>query len=213
MLPALLHYLTYNPVQFSRSYPTILELGYYPVRVVIAEWMMYTHVLSRYVKHYEYSLRSIQDRLHDDDIIDLQRWRRRTKQSNHKLALLSDFIECWLEREGEKMRWKMVLKDVEFIRGQIDHQSRSLEQMLPVATSMVQLREASNVQRLTYIALIFVPLSWVASVFSMAEGYGPGERLFWVYFVTAIPLLSIVVAIALGWQALHKYIVRFEQKL
>jgi Mg2+ and Co2+ transporter CorA len=174
---------------------------------------MYTHLLSRYIKHYEYSVRNIQERLHDEDMIDLQRWRRRSKQSSHKLTLLSEYVKYWIEHEDDQKRWEMVLKDIDFICAQLDHQSRSLEQMVPIAMSMVQLKDASNIQRMTYIALIFVPLSWVASVFSMSEGYGPGDNLFWVYFVVAAPIVLVVLILAWQWQALRTIIRCLRYKL
>lgn len=83
--------------------------------------------------------------------------------------------------------------------------------MVPMATSMVQLLEsrrsmleAANVSRLTFIALVFVPLSWVASLFSMADDYSPGHRNFWVYFATALPVLFLVVLLsAVQWGQLE----------
>uniref|UniRef100_A0A8H7K3L3 Uncharacterized protein n=1 Tax=Bionectria ochroleuca TaxID=29856 RepID=A0A8H7K3L3_BIOOC len=92
----------------------------------------------------------------------------------------------------------MLLKDIQYIQKQLDDYSRSLEQMLTVATSMVQLLdsrrsilEAVSVRRLTYIALVFVPLSWVSSLFSMSDTYLPGHGRFWVYFAVALPLICL----------------------
>lgn len=101
----------------------------------------------------------------------------------------------------------MVLKDAGYIMSQLNHYGDSLEQIIPVATSMVQLLdsrrstlEAANVSRLTYIALVFVPLSWVASLFSMSDEYSPGHRYFWVYVATALPLMIFVLFLSV----LHK---------
>jgi hypothetical protein len=52
--------------------------------------------------------------------------------------------------------------------------------------------QAANITRLTYIALVFVPLSWVTGLFSMSEHYSPGQEQFWIYFATALPLLLVV---------------------
>ncbi|PVH90834.1 hypothetical protein DM02DRAFT_508286, partial [Periconia macrospinosa] len=64
---------------------------------------------------------------------------------------------------------------------------RRLETMLPVVTSLVQVidsrrsfDETANVSRLTVMALAFVPLTYVSSLFSMSEKLGPGGSLFWV---------------------------------
>ncbi|KAK4233549.1 zinc transport protein ZntB [Achaetomium macrosporum] len=208
MLNSLLYYFRHQPPGFSTTaQPSILSLGYYPTRVALAEWVIYIHLLSRYFKYYEYSLHDIQTRLHDSDIVDLQRWRRRCMQSRRKLRLLRAFIEHWLPHEADKQPWDLVLRDVDDVLWHLEHYSRSLEQMIPVATSMVQLHdsqhamlETANVSRLTFIALVFVPLSWVASLFSMSDHYSPGGERFWVYFATALPVLVVVLLLsALQW--------------
>jgi Mg2+ and Co2+ transporter CorA len=185
------------PPVFSPVSPQILSISYYALQVSLSEWLLYTLLISRYCKHYEYSLNDISTRLHDDDIIDLQRWRRRTKQSRQKLEILAHFIEYW-GQGVDTQAGNMLLKDIQYIQKQLDDYSRSLEQMLTVATSMVQLLdsrrsilEAVSVRRLTYIALVFVPLSWVSSLFSMSDTYLPGHGRFWVYFAVALPLICL----------------------
>ncbi|KAK4189474.1 hypothetical protein QBC35DRAFT_430671 [Podospora australis] len=207
MLNNLIHYFRNPPPGFLASEPSILSLGYYPIRIVLADWILYTHLMSRYFKYYEYTLHDIENRLHDSDIIDLQRWRRRSMQSQHKLILLAEFVDYWLLQEADKQPWNLILKDIKHVMSQLEHYNRSLEHMVPVATSMVQLLdsrrwmlEAANVSRLTFIALVFVPLSWVASLFSMSENYSPGQKYFWVYFATALPVLFLVLLLtAVQW--------------
>lgn len=207
MLSSLLHYFRNQPPGFTATQPSILSLGYYPIRIFLAEWVIYVHLLSRYFKYYEYSLHDIQHRLHDSDIVDLQRWRRRSMQSQQKLRLLATFIDHWLWKETNKQPWDMVQQDISHVLSQLEHYSRSLEQMVPVATSMAQILDSqramlqtANVSRLTFIALVFVPLSWVASLFSMSHEYAPGHGQFWVYIATALPVLFVVMLLpALQW--------------
>ncbi|KAH8734311.1 hypothetical protein BGZ61DRAFT_559911 [Ilyonectria robusta] len=203
MFSSLLHYYRTYPPGFIPTKPTILGVGYYPVRIVLSEWSVYTLLISRYFKYYEYSLQDMTNRLHDNDIVDLQRWRRRSKQSQNKLSMLAKFIDYWTQREDDRQHWEMVLDDIQHVRQQLEYYSQSLEQIVMVATSMVQLfdsrrsiLEAINVRRLTYIALIFVPLSWVASLFSMSDTYSPGHENFWVYFATALPLVVVVLLLS-----------------
>lgn len=211
MLSNLLRYFRHQPPGFMIAEPSILSLGYYPIRMVLAEWILYTLLTSRYLKYYEYTLHDIENRLHDSDIIDLQRWRRRSMQSRHKLILLSEFIDYWLQQESNKQPWDFILKDIKHVSSQLELYSRSLEHMVPVATSMVQLldsrrsiQEAANVSRLTFIALVFVPLSWVASLFSMSEDYSPGHKSFWVYFATALPVMILVLLLStVQWDRLE----------
>jgi hypothetical protein len=89
MLGSIVHYFL---TQQSLDPPSILSTSYYPIRIILSEWNFYIHLTSRFSKYYEYSLRDITTRLHNEDIVDLQRWRRRCKQSRHKLALLFKYI-------------------------------------------------------------------------------------------------------------------------
>ncbi|KAL8329180.1 hypothetical protein RB597_004760 [Gaeumannomyces tritici] len=217
MLHSLVGYLRCEqPPGFASSppYGLVLAFGYYPIRIALAEWVMYTHLTSRYLKYYEYSLQEVHNRLHNSDLVDLQRWRRRCKQSQYKLLTLAEFVNYWLIENEEKgvyindqakqwrRCWELVLKDINQVDAQLRDYNHSLEQMIPVATSMVRLLdarhslvEAANTTRLTYIALVFVPLSWVASLFSMTDKYQPGHEQFWVYPAMALPL---VFALLLG---------------
>ncbi|ESU10749.1 hypothetical protein FGSG_04860 [Fusarium graminearum PH-1] len=160
MLQSLVHYLQHTrPLRDTTTPISMLDLVYYPIRITLAHWNSYIHLISRYSKHYEYSLQDISTRLYSSDITDLQRWRRRIRQSRHKLTLLTEFF------------------------------ATSMVQLLDSRQSIV---EAVSVRRLTYLALTFAPLAWVASLFSMSEPYLPGHNGFWVYFATAIPLLCVV---------------------
>jgi Mg2+ and Co2+ transporter CorA len=216
MLSNLLHYFSHQPPGFEAAKPSILSLGYYPIRIILAEWNLYTYLMSRYFNHYEYALHDNEKRLHDNDIVNLQRWRRRSIQSRHKLTLVSEFIDYWLQEEADKQPWNVVLKDIKHTLSQLDRYNRSLEHMIPVATSMVQLldsrrstQDAANLGRLTLIALVFVPLSWVASLFSMSEDYSPQHKNFWVYLTTAVPVL--IVLLLLSAVQLDRLVVRLER--
>ncbi|KAL8376858.1 hypothetical protein RB595_007811 [Gaeumannomyces hyphopodioides] len=56
----------------------------------------------------------------------------------------------------------------------------------------LSLREAKSTKALTFIGLVFIPLAYTASLFSMAEPYGPGNERFWVYFAISLPLIFCV---------------------
>ncbi|CAI4212269.1 unnamed protein product [Parascedosporium putredinis] len=55
------------------------------------------------------------------------------------------------------------------------------------------IREAKSTKAITLIGLIFIPLAYTSSVFSMTEPYAPGQELFWVYFAASAPLIVLVV--------------------
>ncbi|KAK3934437.1 hypothetical protein QBC46DRAFT_359015 [Diplogelasinospora grovesii] len=56
-------------------------------------------------------------------------------------------------------------------------------------------REARTVKALTILGIVFLPLSFSASLFSMSESYLPGSVRFWLYLSVSLPLLALVVLI------------------
>jgi hypothetical protein len=57
---------------------------------------------------------------------------------------------------------------------------------------MRSIREAKRAKALTILGLLFIPLAFVSSIFSMTEPYGPGGEKFWEYFVVLVPLVVLV---------------------
>ncbi|KAI1213574.1 uncharacterized protein F4807DRAFT_470863 [Annulohypoxylon truncatum] len=213
ILQTILHYYRNPPPNFDSANPSIMALSYYPLKIVGAEWMTYIQLMSCYVKFYEYSFRGHEHRSAEADIIDLQRWRRRGKQSLHKLYLVELFMDKHLCPQPTKPQlngdmktipYTTLREDFRYLSTQIEHYSRALEFILPVATTTMQLAEArrsiieaANVRYLTYIALVFVPLTFASSLFSMQEGFIPGQGNFWIYATVAVPLMIVVLALSL----------------
>lgn len=69
----------------------------------------------------------------------------------------------------------------------------------------LSLHAAEKSRGLTFIGLIFIPLAFISSIFSMSEPYGPGGDMFWLYFAISLPVGLIVLAayyvFDLGFQA------------
>ncbi|RSM01347.1 hypothetical protein CEP52_008632 [Fusarium oligoseptatum] len=205
MLDRMIYYLQMRqPPGFHVNSPSILSVGYYPVRIVLSEWSFYAHLMNRCSKYDQYSFTNKPGQLRDEDLVHLQRWRRRIKRGKQRLDILAEVINFKMQYEDEKEPWHLVLKDINWLRKQLQEYCESLEQMVTVATSMVQLLdsrrsmlEAVNMRRLTYIAMVFIPLAWVASLFSMSDAYTPGNESFWVYVATALPLLGVVLILSI----------------
>ena len=88
------------------------------------------------------------------------------------------------------------------IQSQIDDLIAQTDKILSVAIAMVSIEESrkgieqnSNVARLTYIALIFVPMSFIASLFSMTSDLGSMKETFWIFFAVAIPISVLIVTL------------------
>lgn len=61
-----------------------------------------------------------------------------------------------------------------------------IQGQLAAEETETSLKEATLSRKLTFLGLIFVPIAFSASLFSMAGNYQPGGSLFWVYLVVAV---------------------------
>lgn len=207
-----------KPTIFDPSGPTLWALSYYPLKIVAAEWVNYIAVMSFALKRNEASdissdLEADLDKL-SSSIRELQGWRRRILTTMEKIRQVIRYIHLPESSDSCFEDWAALCEDYEFIGTSIQEHSNRLESMIPVVTSFIQLIESrralwetANVTRLTVLAIVFVPLSYVATVFSITEKFGPGGPKFWVYFAVAIPitLLVLLLARALGnnWKSLR----------
>lgn len=78
-----------------------------------------------------------------------------------------------------------------------------IESLTPIVTGLLSIRqadlsmrEAMLVSKLTLVALVFIPLSFTASIFSMGGDFLPGASMFWVYFAVAVPVTLVILGLA-----------------
>ena len=209
LLEDILYYWSVDPsLRSNIQDPPILSLACYPLRIVASEWMNYIAVMRFSIKEYEYSHDEAPGLIHqlnklNEDLQSLQRWRRRGMSSRAKIRNTTRFLKVNLKSDENSELWSSLIEDYEHIAVQLDEHSLRMESMLPVVASLVQIvdsrrsfTETANVSRLTILALIFVPLSFTSSLFSMNDEIGPGGNQFWVYFAVSVPMTLAVLFIA-----------------
>jgi Mg2+ and Co2+ transporter CorA len=194
-----------RPPSFNHHSPSLLSITYYPLKIVAAEWVRYIEVLELCMKHYEYSAGTqlgakILARL-DSDLRDLQAWVRRCMQTVQKLQSAINFVELRATSMEDKEYYNIIAEDYKHIIAMVRVYSHRLEALIPFVASLVQivdsresLREASNVRRLTNLALVFIPLSFVTGLFSMNDGISAHGLV--LFFSVAVPLCIVVVSIS-----------------
>lgn len=197
-----------QPNGFDVNAPTLVSLSYYPLKVVAAEWMTCLEVLYHSTKEYEYDSNAISapmERLAGlyTDLYALQKWARRNMASSHKLRYVIEFLKNHGKDDRDKESINQLIEDYEHIALNFGIYNRRLEATVPIVTSLIQiidsqrsLLETANITRLTYLALIFVPLTFVASLFSMNDKIPSSAGCFWLYFAVAIPTCALVFLIA-----------------
>jgi Mg2+ and Co2+ transporter CorA len=79
------------------------------------------------------------------------------------------------------------------------------EKLMNVITTLVNLMEteksladSKSLARLTVLGFFFIPLSFIATIFSMGGDFLVGQSKFWVYFAVSVPLTLLVFVVAFG---------------
>lgn len=196
------------PTNFNVDAPTLASISYYPLKIVASEWVNYASVMSFSIREYELSSQKSGDLIAELEKLNvnlrlLQGWRRRVISTQAKIKRAIRFITFFSDNSKPNDEFKGLLEDYEFLKSEIGEYAKRLEAMVPLVTSAVALIESrrslvetANVTRLTILAMVFVPLSFVAGLFSMSDGYRPGGSLFWVYFAVAVPIVVVVGLVA-----------------
>lgn len=109
-------------------------------------------------------------------------------------------------------RWlSAIAPDVTFLHRQFtmrrhdyDRITTSIGALAGIITGRIAVKEASSARSLTYVAVLFAPLAWVAAVYSMPEEFAPGRPLFWRYWATALPSTFVVWSLMMTWERRRK---------
>ena len=192
------YWSTKLPECFDSKEPSLMSFSYYHLKIIAAEWVKYLALMHRSIKQYEYSNRNdAQNFLGDleklnSDMRALQSWRRRSMSSQQKLQAVNRLLRYSATSYSHSEEYKLLVEDHDYLSLNMDEFGRRLERMLPVVTSLVQIvdsrrsfAETANISRLTILALVFVPLTFVASLFSMNPDTGPGGHYFWFFRVSS----------------------------
>lgn len=193
-----------QPPGFDVNCPTLFALSYYPLKMIAAEWITYLELMYHSIKPYEYSPSNAkpvmgQIAILNADIYALQQWARRCMATAHKIRCVLDFLRHRVTEGDDLESSALLTEDYKHISLSIDTYSRRLEGLVSIATSLVQavdsrrsLTETMNISRLSYLALSFIPLTFVSGLFSMNDNIAAGGRLFGLYFAVSVPLSILV---------------------
>jgi len=104
----------------------------------------------------------------------------------------------WNSIEGDFRFVFMMLKDaqrgVESLSSSITGLASIVSSRQAVEEQTLTRQEAASMKALTIVGLVFLPLSFTASLFAMPAPYGPGSERFGIYFACAIPLSAVAFA-------------------
>lgn len=105
--------------------------------------------------------------------------------------------------------WGDCTADFQFLRMRLADVRRHAELLNTAITGLASmsgnqqaLREARNTKALTLLGLVFIPLAYTATLFSMTDSFGPGGERFWVYFAVSLPLILLMLG---AYTAMERY--------
>jgi Mg2+ and Co2+ transporter CorA len=113
--------------------------------------------------------------------------------------------------EWEAEAWKSLRNAVQTLKKRVDIISQAYTEAVSVRQSIVSNQQAEQVGYLTSLAVLFVPASFVASIFSMGGDFSAGADRFWVFWAILVPLVMlscIFLFTKLGeriWSSLRQY--------
>lgn len=100
-------------------------------------------------------------------------------------------------------RLDQLRSDFQSLLTSIDRLQTRMQNIISLATTIISIEENKramkmnkNLVRVTYLAVVFVPMAFVSSFFSMTPNLGDLTQTFWVYFAIAVPLTGLCLAVA-----------------
>ncbi|KAL8805827.1 MAG: hypothetical protein Q9182_001739 [Xanthomendoza sp. 2 TL-2023] len=200
-----LEQMTSEEIQSIAQDPRVLLQA--PLCIVCSEWLTILCYANTRLSQLEWEiedpyLRNLQEDL-SSTLDKIHSWRRRFPIWKTIIAeALLKVIRRASSAEIKENPLLVLEKDFEIIQAQLNDLHERAERIISVVTAMMSIQESKkalqqnrSLARLTYLAVTFVPLSFVSSLFAMSEDVAKLSRTFWIYFAVAIPvtLLALVV--------------------
>ncbi|KAF3031158.1 hypothetical protein E8E11_000748 [Didymella keratinophila] len=88
--------------------------------------------------------------------------------------------------------WKSVMDLTRLVQETLNAFATGYMQYVSIEEAHVSNENAMSLSKITVLTMFFIPLSTVASIFSMSGGFLPGETESWVFWVVAAPVLALI---------------------
>jgi hypothetical protein len=89
--------------------------------------------------------------------------------------------------------WTSIRELTGVVDGMTQSFSTGYLQYISIQEARVSNGNARSLSRITVLTMLFIPLSTVASIFSMGDEFLPGQAKAWVFWIVAIPVLMVLV--------------------
>lgn len=197
------------------------------LKLLLSDWLHVIQYMTTQIGQIEWEIHlpgpRKQSRYVDDNIMHkLHPWRRNMALYR---AMITDAMHRLYPQRSQSQPynndkdWSLqsLLPDFQLILDNIDSVQTHITQLVSVATAFQTLDEGrraldqnNNVARLTYLATLFIPLSFVSGFLSMVPDVTQLRQTFWIFFVIAIPL-TLAALVAADFMDLRKKLLKLLQ--
>lgn len=223
----IIYYETRRPT-YNSLCDNPLESAHYAKKLIAAMWINTIEYIQKSVSQVEFAVETAREKsvtkVPQNDLEGLEwlenhlnyvyRWKRKCSQyrdwmRDNLMELGISFAdgEC-LGNAGLKdtLDWIYIQRKIDMWTSRSNDVATSASGLLSLVASYKSVAETKNTTFLTILGTVYLPLSLVASLFSMAGDFIPGKPQFWIYFTVSLPLLFISLAIAFASRSIARII-------
>ena len=175
--------------------------------VVCAEWYTLIKYATTRLTQLEWELEN--PHLQDDvgglevTIEKLHSWRRRfslfrtlTSEVLEKIVKREHFSSYTGNRLGDLQRdYEIIVCDIEKLHVRADRIMAVVTATMSIEESKKAFDQNRSLARLTWLAVTFVPLSFITSMFSMQSDLSSLKQSYWIFFTVGIPVTTLVLLV------------------
>ena len=184
--------------------------------IVCAEWYTLIKFATTRLAQLEWELENPQ--LQDDvgglevTIEKLHGWRRRfslfrtlTSEVHEKIVKPEHFGSYTGNHLGDLQRdYEIIVSDIEKLHVRADRIMAVVTATMSIEESKKAFEQNRSLARLTWLAVTFIPLSFITSMFSMQSDLSSLKQSFWIFFSVGIPVTALVLLVTRYSDALSR---------
>ena len=112
-----------------------------------------------------------------------------------------DFLFIYRHMKNAEKRTKYLNDATSALASIISSRQSFQEQRIALKHAEQSLSASKSMKALSIAGVVFIPLTYTSSLFSMTQQFMPGAEKFWIYFAVALPLMVVVMLayVVLDW--------------
>ena len=157
----------------------------------------------------------------EDTLKQLNPWRRRMPLYQNLLTRTVRICEHQASLNPLSQAWSGLCTDFRdldsrrsVLEARVDRITATMTAIIAIDENKKATNNANDVARITYLAFVFVPLSFLTGIFSMDRGFPHGGTMvYWVFAALGVPFAGIPLLVALNWEGIRRRCLQMRRKV